>query len=62
MTVPVTIPKELLDEVAKTNPFPWTQIVHPNGLVQVGDKNNNEVSIFLIIKVAIATGVGALAV
>ena len=58
MTIQVTMPKELIDEVRAISPFPWRQVTHPNGLIQVADANGLEVSIFLIIKVAIFVGGG----
>jgi hypothetical protein len=58
MTNQVNIPKELMDEINTRHPFPWVQYSHPNGLIQVGDKNNREVDIFLLIKTAIAVSQG----
>ena len=56
MMVSINVPKEIMDEINKDNPFPWVQYVHPNGLVQIGDKNNKEVSLFLLIKLGLAIG------
>ena len=54
----VNIPDALLAEVAARHPFPWTHVVNPNGLVQVGDAKRMEVDLFLQIKVAAAVGEG----
>lgn len=61
MQTPVNLPAELLERVQRLHPFPWRQINHPNGLIQVGDRNNVQVDLFLLIEVAVATGNGALA-
>lgn len=54
--VDIKLPKILMDEIERDSPLPWKQYIHGNGLVQVGDKNNKEVGIFLIIKVGLALG------
>lgn len=60
MNARIELPEDLIKEIEINSPFPWTQHVHPNGLIQVGDRNNKEVSIILIIKVAMEVGVSLL--
>lgn len=41
-------------------PFPWVELVHPNGLVQMRDATGQEVSLFALTAFAsIVTGVMA---
>lgn len=61
MTKQIAIPVTLLEEIKGRHPFPWKQYNHPNGLIQVGDANNKEVDLFLLIKLGMAVGQGALA-
>lgn len=37
---------EKLKQIRAKHPYPWTERVHPNGLVQVIDAAGNEVGIF----------------
>lgn len=38
--------------VKGASPFPWTQIVHPNGRVQIVDSTNKEVPLFTLTEFA----------
>lgn len=34
------------------HPFPWKELIHPNGLVQMVDANGYEVALFELIALA----------
>ena len=42
-------------EIRAKSPFPWRDVIHPNGLIQVLDANGKEVALFDIIGMVVAT-------
>jgi len=41
---------DFITKVRGENPFPWRQLVRPNGVVQIIDANNVEVPLFTIVQ------------
>ncbi|MPS48575.1 hypothetical protein [Methylobacillus sp.] len=52
----ITLPPDLIEDIRATHPFPWRHVLHPNGQIQVGDANNREVDIFLMVRVCEQVG------
>lgn len=44
---------DFIKKVRANSPFPWSQVVHPNGIVQVFDVNGREVPLFTLTEFAI---------
>lgn len=44
---------DFIKKVKANNPFPWSQVVHPNGLIQIFDSSGKEVPIFTLTEFAI---------
>ena len=45
--------EDFIKQVRANSPFPWRQIVHPNGVVQLFDASGVEVPLFAITEFAI---------
>lgn len=37
---------DVIAKIRAASPFPWSQVVFPNGVVQLRDSNGNEVPLF----------------
>lgn len=40
-------------EIRAVNPFPWREVLHPNGLVQIFDATGKEVPLFSIVAMSV---------
>jgi hypothetical protein len=46
--------QELVKKIKGRSPFPWRQLTHPNGLIEIYDADNKIVSLLDIINLSIA--------
>lgn len=45
--------QEKMKQIRTTHPFPWRDVVHPNGLIQMIDAAGREVGIFEMVHLAV---------
>lgn len=44
---------DVIKQIRSANPFPWQQVIRPNGLVQLIDAAGKEVPLFTITEFAV---------
>lgn len=44
---------ERIKQIREKHPFPWRELVHPNGIVQMVDANGYEVALFDLTGLAV---------